>query len=139
MERNEIYAVIDTNVLVSALLPSQGITNPAVILGEIMRGRIIPVYNDEIISEYVEVLSREKFHFRQTSIKTVVNHIKRIGLKVVRTKSWEEVFPDLKDVVFYEVTLSKDDAYLVTGNTKHFPKKPFVVTPAEMVEILGSI
>lgn len=137
MERNEIYAVIDTNVLVSALLPSQGITNPAVILGEIMRGRIIPVYNDEIISEYVEVLSREKFHFRQTSIKTVVNHIKRIGLKIVRTKSWEEVFPDLKDVVFYEVTLSKDDAYLVTGNTKHFPKKPFVVTPAEMVAILG--
>jgi len=137
MERNEIYAVIDTNVLVSALLPSQGITNPAVILGEIMRGRIIPVYNDEIISEYVEVLSREKFHFRQTSIKTVVNHIKRIGLKVVRTKSWEEVFPDLKDVVFYEVTLSKDDAYLVTGNTKHFPKKPFVVTPAEMIAILG--
>lgn len=137
MERNEIYAVIDTNVLVSALLPSQGITNPAVILGEIMRGRIIPVYNDEIISEYVEVLSREKFHFRQTSIKTVVNHIKRIGLKVVRTKSWEEVFPDLKDVVFYEVTLSKEDAYLVTGNIKHFPKKPFVVTPAEMVAILG--
>ena len=36
-----------------------------------------------------------------------------------------------------EVTLSKDDAYLVTGNIKHFPKKPFVVTPAEMVEILG--
>lgn len=137
MERNEIYAVIDTNVLVSALLSSQGITNPAVILEEIMRGRIIPVYNDEIISEYVEVLSREKFHFRQTSIKAVVNHIKRIGLKVVRTKSWEEVFPDLKDVVFYEVTLSKDDAYLVTGNTKHFPKKPFVVTPAEMVKILG--
>lgn len=137
MERNEIYAVIDTNVLVSALLSSQGITNPAVILEEIMRGRIIPVYNDEIISEYVEVLSREKFHFRQTSIKAVVNHIKRIGLKVVRTKSWEEVFSDLKDVVFYEVTLSKDDAYLVTGNTKHFPKKPFVVTPAEMVKILG--
>ena len=35
------------------------------------------------------------------------------------------------------VTLSKDDAYLVTGNIKHFPKKPFVVTPAEMVAILG--
>ncbi len=30
----------------------------------------------------------------------------------------------------------KDDAYLVTGNTKHFPKKPIVVTPAEMLEIL---
>ncbi len=45
-------------------------------------------------------------------------------------------FPDPKDVVFYEVALSKEDAYLVTGNIKHFPKKPFVVTPAEMLAIL---
>ena len=41
-----------------------------------------------------------------------------------------------KDVVFYEVTLSKEDAYLVTGNIKHFPQKPFVVTPAEMIAII---
>ena len=47
-----------------------------------------------------------------------------------------EHFPDPKDIVFYEVTLSKEDAYLVTGNKKHFPDKPIVVTPAEMVEIL---
>ncbi len=38
--------------------------------------------------------------------------------------------------MFYEVALSKDDAYLVTGNTKHFPNKPIVVTPAEMLDIL---
>ena len=38
----------------------------------------------------------------------------------------------------FEVALSKEDAYLVTGNTKHFPKKPIVVTPAEMLEILRS-
>ena len=50
----------------------------------------------------------------------------------------DEIFPDSKDIVFYEVAMSKDDTYLVTGNTKHFPKKPFVVTPAEMVEILNS-
>jgi len=40
------------------------------------------------------------------------------------------------DVVFYEVAISKDDAYLVTGNKKHFPKQPIVVTPSEMLEIL---
>ena len=41
-------------------------------------------------------------------------------------------------VVFYAVTLSAQDkdAFLVTGNGKHFPKKPFVVTPAELVEIM---
>ena len=49
-----------------------------------------------------------------------------------------ENYPDPKDVVFYEVALSKDDAYLVTGNKKHFPQTPIVVTPAEMLEILCS-
>ena len=137
MERNEIYAVIDTNVLVSALLPSQKVSNPTMVLREVFRGRITPVYNEEILDEYKEVLSREKFHIHQARIDTVVNHIKNTGLELERTKSLEGVFPDPKDVVFYEVTLSKDDAYLVTGNIKHFPQKPFVVTPAEMVEILG--
>ena len=137
MERNEIYAVIDTNVLVSALLPSQKVSNPTMVLREVFRGRITPVYNEEILDEYKEVLSREKFHIHQARIDTVVNHIKNTGLELERTKSWEGVFPDPKDIVFYEVTLSKDDAYLVTGNIKHFPKKAFVVTPAEMVAILG--
>ena len=137
MEGNEIYAVIDTNVLVSALMPSQRVSNPTLVLREVLRGRITPVFNEEILDEYKEVLSREKFHIHQARIDTVVNHIKNTGLELERTKSLEGVFPDPKDVVFYEVTLSKDDAYLVTGNIKHFPKKPFVVTPAEMVAILG--
>lgn len=137
MEGSEIFAVIDTNVLVSALLPSQKVSNPTMVLREVFKGRITPVFYEEILDEYKEVLSREKFHIHQARIDTVVNHIKNTGLELERTKSLEGVFPDPKDVVFYEVTLSKDDAYLVTGNIKHFPQKPFVVTPAEMVEILG--
>lgn len=48
--------------------------------------------------------------------------------------------PDMKDVPFYEVVLEKrdDNAYLVTGNIKHFPKEPFVVTPRELLDILNS-
>ena len=137
MEGSEIFAVIDTNVLVSALLPSQKVSNPTMVLREVFKGRITPVFNEEILDEYKEVLSREKFHIHQARIDTIVNHIKNTGLELERTKSLEGVFPDPKDIVFYEVTLSKDDAYLVTGNIKHFPKKPFVVTPAEMVAILG--
>jgi hypothetical protein len=34
------------------------------------------------------------------------------------------------------VALSVEDSFLVTGNLKHFPKKPFVVTPAEMLQII---
>lgn len=46
------------------------------------------------------------------------------------------ISPDPKDIVFYEVALSKEDSYLVTGNIKHFPVKPFVVTPTEMVKMM---
>ncbi len=49
--------------------------------------------------------------------------------------------PDPKDRVFYEVVMEKrktDEAYLVTGNIRHFPVKPFVVTPREMIDIILS-
>ena len=44
--------------------------------------------------------------------------------------------PDEKDRPFYEVSLSMDDSFLVTGNLKHFPATPKVVTPADMVAII---
>lgn len=58
------------------------------------------------------------------------------GINVNRTKVEDEIFPDPKDIVFYEVAMSKEDAFLVTGNIRHFPSKPFVVTPAQMMEII---
>ena len=47
---------------------------------------------------------------------------------------------DMDDLVFYEVAMEKhdDDAFLVTGNLKHYPVKDFIVTPAEMLRILFS-
>ena len=138
MATNKIYAVIDTNVIVSALLAKDNKSNPSLVYEALLDGAIIPVYNDEILDEYHNVLSRRnKFPFQEEDADNVVNLVTRTGLKLGRTTTIEGVFPDPKDIVFYEVTLSKDDAYLVTGNIKHFPKKPFVVTPAEMVAILG--
>ena len=46
--------------------------------------------------------------------------------------------PDEDDRVFYEVYLSKEDSFLVTGNLKHFPKEPQVITASEMMEILDN-
>lgn len=47
------------------------------------------------------------------------------------------ILPDLKDLPFYEVVMEKrdDGAYLVTGNIKHFPKEPYIVTPREFLDI----
>ena len=100
-----------------------------------MQGKIIPVYSDEIIDEYIEVLQRKKFDIPKYLIKWAIDRILMNGIRGEKVRSVEH-FPDPNDIVFYEVALSKDDAYLVTGNKKHFPDKPIVVTPAEMVDIL---
>ena len=137
MENKSVFAVIDTNVIVSALLSSEGDSKPAIVLRETLRGRITPIFNEEILDEYREVLLRDKFHFRKQDVEMVINHVKRSGLRGERLNTLNEIFPDPKDVVFYEVAMSKEGAYLVTGNIKHFPKKAFVLTPAEMVAIIS--
>lgn len=137
MAKNKIYAVIDTNVIVSALLSKNSHSSTTMVYEAILDGLLIPVYNDEILKEYLDVLSRKKFPFAKEDIQYIELLLTHVGIKLDRTKANEEIFPDQKDVVFYEVALSKEDSYLVTGNIKHFPQKPFVVTPAEMVAILG--
>lgn len=130
-----IYAVIDTNVLVSALFTSNVEAATVKVLDALFQKKIIPLYNEDIYEEYVEVLNRPKFHFPRTIVNKYLKAIRDLGVKAERVHS-QENFPDVDDVVFYEVAMSKEDAYLVTGNTKHFPKSPIVVTPAEMMQIV---
>ena len=130
-----IYAVIDTNVFVAALLSRHPDSATVLVVNTLMSRGICPLYNQEIINEYQDVLHRDKFHFPSESINAIIDTVQKYGISAERIAS-SEYFPDPKDVVFYEVALSKDDAYLVTGNKKHFPQTPIVVTPAEMLEIL---
>jgi putative PIN family toxin of toxin-antitoxin system len=130
-----IKAVIDTNVIVSAYITKNLEAATSKVWEAVMQSKLIPIYNEEILNEYSEVLHREKFGIPEHLIKWALDKIIINGVRGERILS-NEFFPDPKDVVFYEVALSKEDAYLVTGNTKHFPQKPIVVTPAEMLEIL---
>jgi len=132
-----IYAVIDTNVFVSALLSRHPDSATVQVVNTIFNSGICPLYNSDIIAEYQDVLYRKKFCFPPEAIDFIINTIQENGINAERIHS-SESFPDPKDIVFYEVALSKDDAYLVTGNKKHFPQTPIVVTPAEMMEILNS-
>ena len=130
------FATIDTNVLVSALLNAKSI--PRKVVQDALSGNIMHIYNDEILREYNEVLRRIKFRFKREIIELTVDAIIKRGF-AVDAGPIEDVLPDPKDVVFYAVTLEQkkqDDAYLVTGNIKHFPKVNFVVTPREMLDII---
>ncbi len=52
------YAVIDTNVLVSALLSGSSSSATVLIIGLMIKGEITPVYSTEIMNEYRDVLAR---------------------------------------------------------------------------------
>ena len=132
-----VYAVIDTNIFVSALITHNSNASTARVLENLLLHRITPLYNDDIIKEYDEVLHRAKFKLSEEQISTVIEHIKENGIDSSRFPYAGEM-PDEDDRVFYEVCLSKEDSFLVTGNLKHFPKEPQVITAAEMMEILDN-
>lgn len=130
-----IYAVVDTNVLVSALWTKNDQAATFRVTKLMQEGKFKVLYNEEILEEYEEVLSRPKFKFPRLAIDTIIAYVKEHGIHSERIP-YDKQMPDEDDRVFYEVALSKDDAYLVTGNLKHFPVTPIVITPAEMLEIL---
>lgn len=133
-------AVFDTNVLVSSLLTQKRDSATALVIDAVSDGVITPFYSREMMEEYGEVLHRDKFPFSEQSIRRVLDMISQFGVMVSSETPYleEEDMPDKSDVVFYRVVMDKRDsgAYLVTGNPRHFPKKPFIVTPAEMMRII---
>lgn len=96
----KIYAVIDTNVIVSALISKSLESNPLKVFRAIFQNRIVPLYNDEIMDEYRTVLSRPKFRLDKSMIETVLKAVAVDGLRMDRTPADDVYFPDLKDIVF---------------------------------------
>ena len=122
------FVVIDTNVLVSAVLKYNSI--PGTIIEFAFNGKIVPVLNKEIESEYRNVLLRPKFHLTTDIVDDIINEFKQKGLYINENHI---------DVVFYEVVMEQrgsTQSWLVTGNIKHFPNETFIVTPRQMLDII---
>ena len=134
------YVVIDTNVLVSALISRHDDAATVQVVDKIFTEDVIPLYSPEFIDEYANVLRRKKFKFTHEAIEILLSAIEQNGI-LVEPNASGEILPDMKDLPFYEVVLEKkdDDAYLITGNIKHFPKKPFIVTANQFLEIFNSL
>lgn len=130
-------AVVDTNVLVSALLSKKDDAATVRVLRAMFGGRFTPLYHQDILEEYNEVLHRAKFHLKEQTIQRVLAAVRRYGIEVFPQPTGE-ILIDMDDLIFYEVAMERrdDHAYLVTGNQKHYPVRDFIVTPSEMMEIL---
>lgn len=130
--------VIDTNVLVSSLISSHDDSATVLLIEKLLGEVIIPLYNVEILKEYSDVLSRKKFNFDSELVSKLLTAIKERGLLIDSINSDIKLI-DLSDKPFYEtfLTCRNDNAYLVTGNLKHFPTDEHIVSPKQMIEILN--
>ena len=129
-----IYAVIDTNVLVSALITKNPEAATAKVVRLMLEHDFVPLYDEDIIAEYEDVLHRSKFPILKEMADALISFIIENGVESSRVNFAESV-PDEDDRVFYEVSLSQEDSFLVTGNLKHYPMSPRVITPAQFLEI----
>ena len=132
-----IYAVIDTNVIISSLLTSNQKSPTLFIIKAIEKNKLTPVYSDYLLSEYVDVLSRSKFCIPENLQKGIVESFKHYGIRFEPVHKEIEM-PDQDDVPIFLITMqTRDlDTYLVTGNTRHYPPVDYVVSPKKMMAII---
>ena len=126
-----LKVVIDTNVLVSALWTPAG--NPSAIISLIFSDKIIPCFDQRILNEYKAVLSRPKLAFPEEQVDRFLEEITGRGILVIVGQSKIKL-PDETDRKFYD-TAKFCHAYLITGNTRHYPKDKQVVNPAQFMKI----
>lgn len=132
-----VLAVIDTNVLLSSMISKKIDTGVVKVWDKVLREKIVPLWNENIISEYDNVFHRKKFKLDEVDVREIIEIIKDFGLYTTPVET-EELPTDPDDIIFWQIAMAerKNNAYLVTGNKKHYPNKDFVVTPSEMIEIL---
>ena len=127
--------VADTNIVVSGLLKSNSPSGN--ILRLILNGKIRLGIDNRILDEYREVLNREKFGFDRESVDNILDEIEAEGINII-SEPTGITLPDDEDLPFLEVAINGNIKILVTGNTKHFPKKKYrhvnIYSPREFIK-----
>ena len=127
--------VLDTNVLVSALLRPDSI--PGRIVDLVLAEQVTLAFDHRIFAEYQSVLFRPEFSFSSDQVGALLEFVWRAG-EMVDAMPLPIHLPDPDDVMFIEVAVSALASALVTGNLKHFPASQRhgvrVLSPREWLE-----
>ena len=124
--------VLDTGVMVSALVNARG--SSAKTLSLILDGDIKILYDNRILFEYIEVLSTNDFGFNIEKINDTIHFVRYEGT-FVEADSLDVIFHDEPNKKFYEVYISGEAQYLITGNREHFPEDSAVIIPGDFLKI----
>lgn len=85
--------VIDTNVLVSALLSKQEDSATVKVIGMLLEGKLITIATEGILREYGEVLRRRKFGFPEDAVAVLMEEIRRTAV-IIEPEATDEELPD---------------------------------------------
>ena len=125
--------VLDTNIIISAALSPNG--TPAKILSSIgMSYDLQLLYNNEILTEYKDVLSRPRLNIAADIQNRIIKTIINVGI-IANPVASDFPMPDETDRIFYDIAKT-NDAILVTGNIKHFPTESFITTPSDFLSFV---
>jgi len=119
--------VVDTNIVVSSAISANG--NPAAIMALVSDRVIQAYYTNEILDEYKRVLAYERLKIAPDKQAEIIEKIKQVGISI-KPKTTTIPLPDESDRIFYD-TAQVVGAILITGNIKHYPEEPFIMTPAD--------
>ena len=110
-------AVIDTGVLVSALLRRQGTTGD--VLRALRDGRFTAVYTTDILVELIDVLGRpwlrEKYHLQPEDVAALINLIRLRGELVIPARRIAACRGP-KDDCFLEAAVAGSADCIVSGD-----------------------
>jgi putative PIN family toxin of toxin-antitoxin system len=128
--------VLDTNVLVSALLKSDGNERQVLRLG--LSGRIQLLVSDPIFEEYRAVLPRPRFKLTASDVSETLERLRDVAEQIVPSVTLAASV-DPADNRFLECAESGHADYLVTGNKRHFPprwKNARIVAARELLRFI---
>ncbi len=131
-----LKVVIDTNVLVSALLKDN--SPPAFILALLRKRKMTLCLSKAIFEEYRAVLNRAKFRHIRSVAAPLLLSLKKGCLLIEPKIRIDVITADPADNKFLECAQAAQADFLITGNTRHFPFKEFkatrIVSPKEFIE-----
>jgi len=129
--------VIDTNVLISAAITPGGCCDQ--LLQHAIAGHFVPVWDNSLLAEYRDVLSRPKFGFSKAAIRELLAAFPQSGFRQGIATGVK--LPDPDDLPFVAVALATKDKTIITGNPRHFPppaiKAVTILAPREALDILS--
>ncbi|HMD32260.1 MAG TPA: putative toxin-antitoxin system toxin component, PIN family [Candidatus Acidoferrales bacterium] len=133
----QLRLVLDTNIVISAALKPEGLQRAVLLLAITRPARLY--VTPAILDEYREVLARPELQIRKGLRRQLLQWIVNHARSVSPARSFQ-VTSDPGDNIFLECADASRADYLVSGNTRHFPrfwKRTKVITPREFLIIVA--